>query len=175
MTARPLLVSLIFLLLPAASFALTPQQTLSIAAGDNDARIAALNAAATAGDAQLAAFVTALLDDEVKVAGDKVFIVHDGKTTLAATGQEAPLPDTAEEVSNNNRMRGALDAVLSTLRLFSPELSVRRAAIVDLGKATLDEGQLPLVEKALAAESDAQLKDKLLRMRAAILISSTDH
>ena len=175
MTVRRFILSLFaLLLLPAAAFALTPQQTLAIAAGENDARIAALNAAATAGDAQLAAFVKALLDDGVKVAGDKVFIVHDGKATLAATGAEAPLPEDAEDVSNNNRMRGALDAVLSTLRLFSPDLSVRRAAIVDLGKATLDEGQLPLVEKALAAETDAQLEDNLLRMRAAILISSSD-
>ena len=161
-------------LLAGTAQALTSQQTLAISAGDNDARIAALNAAAAGGDARLAAFVQALLDDEVKVAGDKVYLVHDGKTTLAATGQDAALPEAVEDVSNNNRMRGALDAVLSTLRLFSADLSVRRAAIVDLGKATLDEGQLPLVEKALAAESDAQLKDKLLSMRAAILITSSD-
>ncbi|MGZ5156991.1 MAG: urea ABC transporter permease subunit UrtB, partial [Caldimonas sp.] len=161
-------------LLAGAAEALTAEQTLAIAAGDNDARIAALNAAAAGGDAQLAGFVKALLDDEVKVAGDKVYIVHDGKTTLAASGEQAALPEAAEDVSNNNRIRGALDAVLSTLRLFSPDLSVRRAAIVDLGKATLDEGQLPLVEKALAGEADTELKDKLLRMRAAILITSSD-
>ena len=174
MTARRLLLSLLFSLLPATSFALTSLQTLAIAAGDNDSRIAALNATAAAGDAQLAAFVKALLDDEVKVAGDKVYIVHDGKTTLAASGEQAALPEAAEDVSNNNRMRGALDAVLSSLRLFSPDLGVRRAAIADLGKATLDEGQLPLVEKALAAEADSELKDRLLRMRAAILVSSSD-
>ena len=161
-------------LLGGAAQALTAQQTLAIAAGDNDARIAALNAAAAGGDARLAAFVQALLADEVKVAGDQVYIVHDDKATLAASGEPATLPEAAEDVSNNNRMRGALDAVLSTLRLFSSDLSVRRAAIVDLGKATLDEGQLPLVEKALAAETDTQLRDNLLRMRAAILISSSD-
>ena len=51
---------------------------------------------------------------------------------------------------------------------------MRRAAIVDLGKATLEEGQLPLIDKALAAETDPQLKGNLGRMRAAILISSSD-
>ena len=74
------------------------------------------------------------------------------------------MPDDAEDVTNNNRMRGTLDAVLSTLRLFSADLAVRRAAIVDLGKATLEEGQLPLInDKALAAETDPQLKDNLGR------------
>jgi len=161
-------------LLAGAAEALTPQQTLAIAAGDNDARLAALNAAATSGDARLAAFVQALLDGEVKVAGDKVYLVQGDKATIAATGEPTKVPDDAEDVTNNNRMRGALDAVLSTLRLFSPDLAVRRAAIVDLGKATLEEGQLPLIDKALAAETDPQLKDNLGRMRAAILISSTD-
>ncbi len=61
MTARRLLVSLLFLLLPATSFALSAPQTLAIAAGDNDARIAALNAAATAGVGQLAGTVVAAL------------------------------------------------------------------------------------------------------------------
>ena len=161
-------------LLAGTADALTPQQTLAIAAGENDARIAALTAAAAGGDARLAAFVQALLDGEVKVAGDKVYIVHDDKTTLAASGEPASLPEAAEDVTNNNRMRGALDAVLSTLRLFSPDLTVRRAAIVDLGKATLEEGQLPLIDKALAAETDPKLKENLERMRAAILVTSTD-
>ena len=67
----------------------------------------------------------ALLDGEVKVAGDKVFLVKDDKATLAATGEPATVPEDAEDVSNNNRMRGALDAALSTLRLFSPDLAVR--------------------------------------------------
>ena len=161
------------LLLAGTAHALTSQQTLAIAAGDNDARIAALNAAAAGGDARLAAFVQALLDDEVKVAGDKVLIVHDGKTTDAASGAEATLPESAEDVSNNNRVRGALEAVLASLRVLSPDLAVRSVAVADLTKASLDEGQLPLVEKALAAETDPALKDRLMRMRATILISSS--
>jgi len=161
-------------LLGGAAQALTPAETLAIASGDNDARLAALNAAAAGGDARLAAFVQALVDGEVKVAGDKVYLVKDDKATLAATGEQALLPDDAEDVSNNNRMRGALAAVLSTLRLVSTDLAVRRAAVADLGKATLEEGQLPLIDKALAVETDAGLKDALGRMRAAILISSSD-
>ena len=161
------------LLLASAAHALTSQQALAIAAGDNDARIAALNAAAAGGDAGLAAFVQALLDDAVKVAGDQVYVVHDGKATDAASGADAELPESAEDVSNNNRMRGALEAALASLRVLSPDLAVRGAAVADLTKASLDESQLPLVEKAFAAETDPTLKDRLMRMRATILISSS--
>ena len=100
-----------------------PTQALAIAAGDNDSRIAALNAAVARGDERLAAFVQALLDDEVKVAGDKVFIVHDGKATDAATGAAATLPEGAEDVTNNNRTRGALEAALAGLRVLSPDVA----------------------------------------------------
>ena len=160
--------------LPGASFALTPEQALAIAAGDNDLRIGALNAAVARGDERLAAFVQAMLDDELKVAGPGVFIVHDGKTTDAATGAAATLPDGAEDVTNNNRTRGALEAALAGLRVFSTDIGVRRTAIGDLAKATLDEGQLPLVEKAFAAETDPALKSQLERMRSTILVTSSD-
>ena len=146
----------------------------AIASGDNDERIAALNAAAAKGDPALAAFVQALLDGEVKVAGDKVYVVHDAKTTDAASGAEATLPEAAEDVTNNNRMRGALEAALAGLRVLSPDVAVRRAAIDELGRATLEDSQLPLVDKALAAETDATLKDRLQRMRATIMISASD-
>jgi urea transport system permease protein len=157
-----------------AAFAMTAAQALAIAAGDSDQRIAALNASVARGDDRLAEFVTALLDDEVKVAGDKVLIVHDGKTTDAATGAEAALPEGAEDVTNNNRMRGALEAALAGLRVFSADLGVRTEAVAELAKASLDESQLPLVEKAFAAEADPGLKSQLERMRATILVSSSD-
>ncbi|HEY9063394.1 MAG TPA: urea ABC transporter permease subunit UrtB [Burkholderiaceae bacterium] len=162
------------LLASGLAHALSGADAKAIAVGDNDGRIAALNAAAAKGDAALARFVQAMLDDEVKVAGDKVYIVHDGKATDAITGADATLPDGAEDVTNNNRMRGALEAALAGLKVLSPDLAVRRAAIDELGKAALDDSQLALVDKALAAETDAALKDRLQRMRATILISASD-
>ncbi|HEX7438419.1 MAG TPA: urea ABC transporter permease subunit UrtB, partial [Caldimonas sp.] len=177
MTARVLLFSawvLILSFLPASAFALTPEQALAIAAGENDSRIAALNAAVARGDERLAAFVQALLDDEVKVAGDKVFIVHDGKSIDAASGAAATLPEGTEDVTNNNRTRGALESALAGLRVLSPDVAVRRGAVDELAKTSLDESQLPLVEKAYAAETDPGLKGQLERMRSTILVSSSD-
>ena len=162
-------------LVAGAARALTPQQAAAIAGGDSDSRIAAVNAALASGDPGAAVLAQALLDGAVKVDGDRVFIVGpDGKGVDAASGLPAMVPDSAEEVSNNNRMRGALEAALASLRLLSADLGVRRAAAAELAKSSLDESQLPLLEKAFAAETDAGLKSGLERMRATILISSSD-
>ena len=155
------------------ALALTPEAAGKIAAGDSDDRIAALNAAVAAGDPALAAFVQALLADEVKVAGGKAFVVHDGKTTEAGGAKEVALPDGAEDVVNNNRMRRELEAALAALRLFSPDRDARAKAIAEL-KDQADEGKLPLIEKAEKAESDAGLKGQLGLLKAAVLISSAD-
>src|SRR5262245_31175921 len=95
------------------SQALTVVQAKAIASGDNDERISALNAAVAQADAGLATFVQALLDDAVKVAGERAFIVRDGKASDAATGAATVLPDNAEDVVNNNRMRRELEAALA--------------------------------------------------------------
>lgn len=157
-----------------SAFALTPEQAKGIAAGDSDERITALNAAVAAGAEGLAPFVQALLDDAVKVAGDKVFVVRDDKAVDAASGAAATVPADAEDVVNNNRMRGALESALAALQLFSPDLAARRAAIAELAKVSLEESQLPLIDKAVAAETDAALKDALERMRATVLVASPD-
>lgn len=157
-----------------AAQALTPEQARGIAVGDSDERIAALNAAAAAGAEGLGPFVQALLEDAVKVAGERVFVVQGDKVVEAATGAAATLPADAEDVVNNNRMRGALQAALASLQLLSPDLQTRRESVAELLKQSLDESQLPLLDKALAAETDASLKESLERMRATILVASPD-
>ena len=160
--------------MPVLAWALTPEQAGRIAAGDSDERIAALNERVAAADASLVPFVQALLDDQVKTAGGKAYIVGaDGKATLAGAGTAATLPADAEDVVNNNRMRRELEAALAGLALLSPDQALRAKAVADL-KESADEGKLPLIERALAAESDAALKAKLVLLRAAILISADD-
>jgi urea transport system permease protein len=60
-------------------------------------------------------------------------------------------------VVNNNRMRRELEAALAALKLVSPDRAVRAPAIAEL-KDQADEGKLALMEKAIAAETDADLK-----------------
>ena len=153
--------------------ALTPAQALQIASGDSEARIAALDERVADADLSLVPFVQALLDGEVRTAGSQVFMLRDGKPVDAVTGAAAALPAAAEEPVNNNRMRRELEAAIAVLRLVSPDRAVRAAAIVDL-KGQVDEGKLPLVGKAIAAETDAELKASLVLLRAAAQLSSAD-
>ncbi len=159
--------------LPAAAWALSPAQAARIAAGETDDRLAALAEAVASGDPALAPFLQALLADEVKVAGGRAFVVRDGRAVEAASGVETALPDGAEDVVNNNRMRRELQAALAALKLFSPDRALRAAAIVEL-KDQVDESRLGLVDRALAAETDAALREQLGQLRAAVLISSDD-
>jgi urea transport system permease protein len=156
-----------------SAFALTPDQALRIASGESDARIAALNEVVVAADPGLGPFVQAMLADEVKVAGGKAFIVHDGKATDAASGTAATLPEGAEDVVNPNRVRRELESALAALKLFAPERDQRAKAIAEL-KDQIDEGKLVLIEKAEAAETDASLKSQLGLLRAMALITSAD-
>jgi urea transport system permease protein len=156
-----------------SALALTPEQALRIADGESDDRIAALNERAAAGDPDLQAYVQALLDDEVKLAGGKVLIVRGEEVVEAGSGAKATLPEDAEDVVNNNRMRQALDAVLAVFNLSSPDREVRAKAIADL-KDSVDEGLFALLEKASAAETDAGLKAQLELLKAVALITSPD-
>ena len=157
----------------APALALTPDQALAIASGDSEARIAALDARVADADVSLVPLVQALLDDEVRVAGGQVYVLRDGKAVNAATGSAAALPAGADDVVNNNRMRRELEAAMAVLRLVSPDRAVRAAAIADL-KGQVDEGKLPLVDKAIAAETDAGLKASLVLLKAAAQLGSAD-
>ena len=84
------------------------------------------------------------------------------------------LPDNAEDVVNSNRMRRALEGALAALKLFSTDVGARSQAIDELLREQPDEARLPAVEKAYAAETEAWLKERLSRLRAAILVSSPD-
>ena len=102
------------------------------------------------GDDRLAAFVQALLDDEVKVAGDKVFIVHDGKASDAASGAAG---DAARRRRGRHQQqphaRRARGRARRPARPLARRSRCARGAVDELAKASLDESQLPLIEKAL--------------------------
>ena len=166
---------LLFLALACAgtAHALTADEARAIALGETDARIEALDKAVAAADDRTAAFIQALADDAVKTAGSAVFVVRDDKASDPVTGAAATLPADAEDVINNNRMRGELDSALAALKLFSPDAKLRAAAVAELQKEP-SESKLPLIEKAYAAERDAAIKEQLALVRAAALLSSSD-
>ena len=173
MVRKKLLLLFAGILLAVHAHALTPAEVQGIAIGENDARIEALNKAMLVADEKTNAFVQAMADDAVKIAGDKVLVVTGGKATDPVTGAEVPMPAALEDVSNNNRMRGEIDTALAALKLFSKDDALRAAAVQALLKDP-DEGKLPLLDKALAAETNATLKAQLTLARAAAMLGSAD-
>ncbi|MFM8898623.1 MAG: urea ABC transporter permease subunit UrtB [Burkholderiales bacterium] len=168
-----LLVALACLSAFQVALAVTLPQARAMSTGDNDERSAAIAQAVLAGEPNLETFLQSLLADEVKVAGELVFVQRDGKTISLATGAEAALPADAEDVSNNNRIRSEIESALASLKLLSGDVPARAAAVKQL-KEQPDESRLPLIEKALAAETDANLKAELGLLRSALLIASPD-
>jgi urea transport system permease protein len=156
-----------------SAHSLMADEAKSITIGETEARIEALIKAVTTADERTAAFLQALSEDAVKVAGEQVLVLKDGKGFDPVSGAEVPVPDTAEDVVNNNRMRSELDSALAMLRLFSKDDKIRRAAIKTL-QSDVDESRLPLIEKAYAIEQNPQMKIELGLVRAAALLGSAD-
>jgi urea transport system permease protein len=156
-----------------AAHALTAEDVKAMSVGESDERAAAIGRVAAAADPKAQAFLQALLDDNVKTAGDKVFVVDGDKAVDAASGAPATLPPDAEDVVNPNRIRNEIAAALASLKLLSPDRAERVEAIKALQDSP-DESRLPLIDKALAAETDAKLKSQIELLRAAILVTSQD-
>jgi urea transport system permease protein len=173
MLMRLLFLLSISLLLAHPARALTAAEARDIAIGDTEVRVEALNKAIATADDKTAAFLQALSDDAVKFAGDKVFVMRDDKGFDPVTGAELPVPAEAEDVINNNMMRGEIEAAQAGLKLFSKDVKLRREGVKVL-QGESDESKLPLIEKALAAETDATLKAQLELIRSAVLLSSAD-
>src|SRR5690606_20600445 len=136
------------------------EEAFAMSAGDNDDRIAALQKVLAQGDPALPAFLRALADDAVKVDAQRAYIVDGDEVRDAATGASAKLPDDAQDVINNNRMEGAIRAALAAGQLQSKDAGVRMEAIEALSDAA-DASQLPVIDKALAEETNPKLKTQL--------------
>ena len=161
------------LVLAAPAQALTPEQARALATGDTASRIAALNALVAVPDDKTVALIQALSDDAVKVTDSAVFIVKDDKGFDPVTGAAVPVPESAEDVINNNQMRTELGAALALVGLQSPDTKLRLAAVKTLASDP-SEDKLPLIEKAYAAEQNPAIKEALGNLRFALLLGSDD-
>ena len=153
--------------------ALTMAEALAISAGDNDARIVALQAKLGKNDPGMIPFLQAMAADSVKVSGQLVFIVDGDVAKDAVTGQTVALPADAEDVVNNNRMSSEIEAFLAAGKLSSPDLDARKEGI-DALSAVADESKLPIIDQALSTEKDAKLKALLEVVRAKALLAAAE-
>ena len=165
-------VALAFGLVPLTpALALTPADALAVVQGETDDRIDALNRLAAAGDQRAAALIRAMAAESVRVAGEQVLLIDGETATDAVSGQPVPLPDTAEDVMVNNRLRGALETALAGIELFGAPPERQREAARSLQRNAFDDpdlSRLPLIEKALAGNLDDDARQSLELAQAGI-------
>ncbi len=126
---------------------------------------------AGSGAAHAAVLLEALNDRRLLVTPDRKVIYRDaaGKFFDAATG--APAASAAgEAVRLNNRLRGAVQAAVGSLTLLSADPAQRRRAAESVFKAR-DATALPVLEQALAKETDPRVKRAFEEARAAIILT----
>jgi urea transport system permease protein len=159
------------LVVTCSAHALTADQALGMAVGENDARIEALGRAVAQGNDKTAAYLQALADDAVKVTAGKVLVVRNGNGFDPVTGETQKVPDDAQDVMLNNRLRGEIDTALAALKLFSSDVTLRRQAALALLKEP-DADRKPVLDTALASEKDPEVLTWVRQAHAALMLVS---
>lgn len=152
-----------------------PELVLQLATGDNDAKVEALGKIAASADPEARPLLEALRDDSLKSLSAKRAIIFDGETaTDAVTGEKlAKVPDELEDVVTNNRVTLALEGALAALDLSSPDAALRLDAVKKLQTAA-NPAMLPLLDKAIARESNTQVAALLRLTQAAAQLQHQD-
>src|SRR4051812_45144899 len=168
------LITIACLFFAAAAFAQDPKTVNKLAFGESDEKVEAIAALVAAGDEKSAAILQALADGDLYTAGKRVLIVKGDAATDAVTGQKlAKVPEDKEDITVNNRLRRELGTALAALKLISDKQETRLAAAKELlGGA--EPAMLPLVRKALAKESDPDIKAMLEQISAALELKAED-
>ncbi len=84
-----------------------------------------------------------------------------------------PAPANFEALIVNNRLRGEIDAALAALKLASPDAAQRLAAARSL-QGSDNEDLLPIVQKAIDKETDAEVKGVLDLSAASLALKNAD-
>ncbi len=138
----------------------------------------AINALAASGNPLAATVLQALQDARLQYSADKKLVLikaKDGKLIDAATGQEfsgAP-PEDLDNVIINNRLRGVIEGALGGLTLMAADPNRRFDAAQAVFKSR-EAAALPALDNALAAETNARVKQALAEARAAIIVTQAD-
>ena len=163
------LLAALALCLPAlVQASIDPALLKPLAGDDADARVEAVARIAATGSGEARQVLQALLDGELLATpAGQVLISHEGQTMDAASGTALALPDGADSIVVNNRLRGAAQAALSGLALLAPERDKRLSAALALQASSIDPAQLPLLRRALSGETDPAIQ-AILRQLVAV-------
>ena len=141
---------------------------------DADARIEAVNKIAALANEDALNLLNALKRDALYANADGRIVIVDADHAFdPATNETGPVPEGIDNLTVNNRLRGVVDNALSGLQLLSKDRAVRMSAALELQKRA-DPGQLPLITKALAKETDPDIKATLQLVAATTNLQAPD-
>ncbi len=140
--------------------------------GDTEEAIAAV---AASGNRMAAQVLEALQDARLAFdpASKKIYIKDKDRVLDALTGNPVPASGELETVRVNNRLRRSIEAAIGGLTLLSPDPAKRFEAAQAVFKSR-DAKLMPLLDAAIAKESDASLKRALLEARAAAILNAEE-
>jgi urea transport system permease protein len=155
----------------------TPAPTIDAATLDRlvnpESREDTIAALVEATDVRALPVLRALLEGNLYL-GPTVLVDHQGTLQDALTGAPATTDrDQLEQVTINNRLRRTLERAVAALGLFSGTAGERLAAARVLQDHPAAE-ILPAVQKAIAHESDPQVKEALQATAAMLALASDD-
>lgn len=156
-----------------AGAALDVATVAGLASEEASDKSTAIDAIAASGDPQALALLSALSDGLLRVTPQKQFVVKArGEYRDAITGKVLDAePDDLEKVTINNRLRSQVDSAVATLRVLSPDARVRLDAARSIEPSL---AVLPVLSKALAAETVPEIREVLRQSVAAAQIASSD-
>jgi urea transport system permease protein len=169
-----LLLLITFVSTPACA-ALDASLVKLLASDDSDQKIAGIAKLGALATPDSIAMLKALRDETVYVTTEGRVLIADADNNAVdpVTGEKLTLPDGADNITINNRLRGALDAADSGLQLLSPDVAVRRAGAKAL-EAAADVEQLPLIQRALVNEKDSETRESLALTASVLELKSAD-
>jgi urea transport system permease protein len=174
MRSRLLLLALGLAASPALAAPLDPALLVGLAADDSEQKLAAIRALTAQAGPEAAAVLSALADDRLQAAGDRILITEGDKVRDAATGELlARPPQGSGSIVINNRVRRVVQGSLAMLRVFDPDRKVRMGAAQALGE-TVTPDLVPILDRALAGEKDAGVRELLELAQARASLKSDD-
>ncbi|MEC5396526.1 urea ABC transporter permease subunit UrtB [Uliginosibacterium sp. H1] len=162
-------------MLGTAHAAIPKELILQLATGDSDEKIAAMGQIAATADPAALPLLQAMDDGRLQVLEEKqqVLLYNEaGEVTDAVTGAKLdPVPEGAEDITVNNRLRSALEGAMAALQLTAADTAVRLDAARKIKSSATPE-MLPLIERAMKAEKDPQVGALLRTTQASLQLAS---
>ena len=139
-------------------------------------RLRAIDKIATIGDPDALRLLEALQNSEVMVTdAGQIVLENEEWDVIDAITLEVldPQPDVYDTVIVNNRMRSQLDSAIGVLQLLSEDREIRLTSAKSL-QDNLLPAYLPILNKALAKETDQEIIRILKESQSVILLDATD-